>query len=139
MVESKQSCVLMVCVCGDRCFNDTPKQTCLTNATTGKIFEAPCCRRSSTIIAIVVGGVAQMVERLLCMQKAQGSIPCSSTFFVVCISRECDTINANRPLYRVSYRLGRAVGSQSAGTGIETLLLHIFFFKSGLLFWQFVE
>ena len=27
------------------------------------------------------GGVAQMVERLLCMQKAQGSIPCSSTFF----------------------------------------------------------
>jgi hypothetical protein len=24
------------------------------------------------------GGVAQMVERLLCMQEAQGSIPCSS-------------------------------------------------------------
>ena len=30
---------------------------------------------------LYVGGVAQMVERLLCMQKAQGSIPCSSTFF----------------------------------------------------------
>jgi hypothetical protein len=29
------------------------------------------------------GGVAQMVERLLCMQKAQGSIPCSSTYFCV--------------------------------------------------------
>ena len=27
-----------------------------------------------------LGGVAQMVERLLCMQKAQGSIPCSSIF-----------------------------------------------------------
>ena len=30
---------------------------------------------------LYVGGVAQMVERLLCMQKAQGSIPCSSNFF----------------------------------------------------------
>ena len=29
------------------------------------------------------GGVAQMVERLLCMQKAQGSIPCSSIFVFV--------------------------------------------------------
>ena len=28
-----------------------------------------------------VGGVAQMVERLLSMQEAQGSIPCSSTIF----------------------------------------------------------
>ena len=28
-----------------------------------------------------LGGVAQMVERLLCMQEAQGSIPCSSTLF----------------------------------------------------------
>ena len=28
-----------------------------------------------------IEGVARMVERLLCMQKAQGSIPCSSTFF----------------------------------------------------------
>ena len=28
------------------------------------------------------GGVAQVVERLLSMQEAQGSIPCSSTFFV---------------------------------------------------------
>jgi hypothetical protein len=27
------------------------------------------------------GGVAQMVERLLCMQDAQGSIPCSSKPF----------------------------------------------------------
>ena len=32
---------------------------------------------------LFVGGVAQMVERLLCMQEAQGSIPCSSTFFAV--------------------------------------------------------
>ena len=31
---------------------------------------------------LVCGGVAQMVERLLCMQKAQGSIPCSSTFLI---------------------------------------------------------
>jgi hypothetical protein len=28
------------------------------------------------------GGVAQMVERLLSMQEAQGSIPCSSTAFL---------------------------------------------------------
>ena len=28
----------------------------------------------------VCGGVAQMVERMLCMHEAQGSIPCSSTF-----------------------------------------------------------
>src|SRR6185312_10788473 len=28
-----------------------------------------------------VGGVAQMVERMLSMHEAQGSIPCSSTFF----------------------------------------------------------
>lgn len=27
------------------------------------------------------GGVAQMVERMLSMHEAQGSIPCSSTFF----------------------------------------------------------
>ena len=27
-----------------------------------------------------IGGVAQMVERLLCMQEAQGSIPCSSKY-----------------------------------------------------------
>jgi hypothetical protein len=27
------------------------------------------------------GGVAQMVERPLCMREAQGSIPCSSTLF----------------------------------------------------------
>jgi hypothetical protein len=26
------------------------------------------------------GGVAQMVERVLCMHEAQGSIPCSSNF-----------------------------------------------------------
>jgi hypothetical protein len=33
------------------------------------------------------GGVAQMVERLLCMQDAQGSIPCSSRqFFFVSMS-----------------------------------------------------
>ena len=30
------------------------------------------------------GGVAQMVERSLSMREAQGSIPCSSTFFVTC-------------------------------------------------------
>lgn len=29
------------------------------------------------------GGVAQMVERMLSMHEAQGSIPCSSTLFVV--------------------------------------------------------
>jgi hypothetical protein len=28
------------------------------------------------------GGVAQMVERMLSMHEAQGSIPCSSTFFL---------------------------------------------------------
>ena len=27
------------------------------------------------------GGVAQMVERVLCMHEAQGSIPCSSNFY----------------------------------------------------------
>ena len=40
---------------------------------------------------VVDGGVAQMVERLLCMQEAQGSIPCSSTdsfFFVLLLFRE---------------------------------------------------
>ena len=31
--------------------------------------------------------------------------------------------------------LGRAVGSQSAGTGIETLLLHHFFFFCSFFFW----
>ena len=30
------------------------------------------------------GGVAHMVERLLCMQEAQGSIPCSSMVFFLC-------------------------------------------------------
>ena len=30
----------------------------------------------------IIGGVAQMVERLLSMQEAQGSIPCSSTAFL---------------------------------------------------------
>ena len=34
-------------------------------------------------LKLISGGVAQMVERLLCMQKAQGSIPCSSNFFLV--------------------------------------------------------
>jgi hypothetical protein len=29
-----------------------------------------------------LGGVAQMVERTLSMREAQGSIPCSSTFFI---------------------------------------------------------
>ena len=33
------------------------------------------------------GGVAQMVERMLSMHEAQGSIPCSSTIFVVCLFR----------------------------------------------------
>jgi hypothetical protein len=37
------------------------------------------------------GGVAQMVERLLSMQEAQGSIPCSSTFFVTCYHRLAST------------------------------------------------
>ena len=32
----------------------------------------------------LTGGVAQVVERLLCMQEAQGSIPCSSTIFFCC-------------------------------------------------------
>jgi hypothetical protein len=35
------------------------------------------------VVPADLGGVAQMVERLLCMQEAQGSIPCSSTFFFV--------------------------------------------------------
>ena len=32
-------------------------------------------------VGFSVGGVAQMVERMLSMHEAQGSIPCSSTFF----------------------------------------------------------
>ena len=35
-----------------------------------------------TILREYHGGVAQMVERLLSMQEAQGSIPCSSTFLL---------------------------------------------------------
>ena len=36
--------------------------------------------RSGAGPGLHTGGVAQMVERLLSMQEAQGSIPCSSTF-----------------------------------------------------------
>jgi hypothetical protein len=35
----------------------------------------------SRAVIVPRGGVAQTVERLLRMQEAQGSIPCSSTFF----------------------------------------------------------
>ena len=44
------------------------------------------------------GGVAQMVERMLSMHEAQGSIPCFSTFFVfvctikkICLDRGSNT------------------------------------------------
>ena len=33
------------------------------------------------LLASVIGDVAQMVERMLSMHEAQGSIPCFSTFF----------------------------------------------------------
>ena len=36
---------------------------------------------SHDLLLAMVGGVAQMVERMLSMHEAQGSIPCSSTFF----------------------------------------------------------
>ena len=38
---------------------------------------------AKTAFCYMNGGVAQMVERLLCMQKAQGSIPCSSNLLVL--------------------------------------------------------
>ena len=49
-----------------------------------------------------VGGVAQMVERLLSMQEAQGSIPCSSTMFFVFVFLSPPKVKKNRCLDRGS-------------------------------------
>ena len=40
------------------------------------------CEEDSCLRIAYPGDVAQMVERLLSMQEAQGSIPCFSTFFL---------------------------------------------------------
>jgi hypothetical protein len=55
------------------------------------------------------GGVAQMVERPLCMREAQGSIPCSSTLFLV--SSLC--LHASTPYKSVSGWLRTKVGTSS--------------------------
>ena len=44
-------------------------------------YETNALPTEPTQLLDVVGGVAQMVERMLSMHEAQGSIPCSSTFF----------------------------------------------------------
>lgn len=44
-----------------------------------RLLDLFCFGRGTIVIFFRPGGVAQMVERLLCMQEAQGSIPCSST------------------------------------------------------------
>ena len=47
-------------------------------------------RRSRVRSCTHTGGVAQMVERMLSMHEAQGSIPCSSTvFFFFCFPCPC--------------------------------------------------
>ena len=52
------------------------------------------------------------------LERGMGSNPIGcKTYFLVAVVRGCSS-------------LGRAVGSQSAGTGIETLLLHILFLSS---------
>jgi hypothetical protein len=43
------------------------------------------------------GGVAQMVERSLSMREAQGSIPCSSTFFVTCYHHRLAPTGFSKP------------------------------------------
>jgi hypothetical protein len=53
------------------------------------VFEGDVCH--------IEGGVAQMVERLLCMQEAQGSIPCSSTRFEFLLSESFAPPHMGRP------------------------------------------
>jgi hypothetical protein len=55
--------------------------------------------------ATTLGGVAHMVERLLCMQEAQGSIPCSSTFFFVWSTEEKQKNIANPSFDLGTFRL----------------------------------
>ena len=43
------------------------------------------CSNHSGVTLIYLGVIAQLVERLLCMQKAGGSNPSDSTFFIYSI------------------------------------------------------
>ena len=61
------------------------RRTCVLVVVVGEC-DTPCAHVSDNVyvgapLLTTLGGVAQMVERLLCMQEAQGSIPCSSTSF----------------------------------------------------------
>ena len=58
------------------------------------------------------GGVAQMVERLLCMQEAQGSIPCSSKInFLLKSNLHHRAVLAERLRRTLKARVRKSVGS----------------------------
>jgi hypothetical protein len=67
------------------------------------------------------GGVAQMVERLLCMQEAQGSIPCSSTDSFFSLSKKRAQ---HKSVLGLEPRISCSVGKRLIHWAIRTLLFN---------------
>ena len=84
---------------------------------------ARCRLRHPGLLRVNNGDVAQMVERLLSMQEAQGSIPCFSTFFFLlgppkkkCLDRGSNT----GPLDLQSNALPTELSKQDEQGAIQT-------------------
>ena len=67
------------------------RQWCIGNIEASQALapgSTPGWRKLLLFFGVGDGGVAQMVERVLCMHEAQGSIPCSSTLlFFACFTQ----------------------------------------------------
>ena len=92
-------------------------------------MECDCCvlcEYSSLSTLVFNGGVAQMVERLLRMQEAQGSIPCSSTFAHYPVTFDGGVAQNVERLLRKEAQASSIPCSFTLhiGPGIDTLRLH---------------